>query len=808
MEPQTQRKVFHRKTTLALTAVVTAAAYYAVAYLSLRARTLIPSVTPLWPASGIGLAAALTWDCSVACPAVFLASGAIAWTLGLPPPAIGAMAVANALEVFLAGQVLNKAKLNGYSFYHPRDFGLYAMITGASCAAASGVAVWAFGRTGMLGQVSAGFALGTRLLAHWSGMLMVTPLLLLWRYHPKLSLRPAPTLEGAAVAASTIAVCWLLFGDTRPGSEHLPLSFLLLSLLVYPAVRQGLRETATLNILIAGFALWGTVHERGPFAAASRETAITILQGCLAVQAITGMSLASAVWRAKDSTDELEAARKRLRLILDISPGYIAYIDRRWTFTLVNEMFSGWFRAPSRTLIGRSVRETAGAGFAAVAPLLERAFKGETVNETIIQPDPRGRRHWMNMHYAPDADEQGRIRGVILLAVDVTELKQKEQALRETEARLRLVLDNSPVYIGYVDKAGRYRMVNKKFQDWFGPKADTMVGMSAEESLGSNWPAFEPLQRRALAGQRVHESLRLPDSEGKLRWLDVNYIPDTDDRGAVRGFFISTVDISALKETEERLRKAETLLRGLNTELERRVAQRTARLSQVNDELESFAYTVAHDLRSPLRKMSGFSEAVLHDYAEKLDPKGAEYLKLIFDSSRRMGRLIDEMLDLSMVTRAEVRDERVDLTALARGIAAELRHADPDRQVEVVIASGLEARGDPGLLEAALRNLLDNAWKFTRPKGRARIEVGVTPREGAAPVFFVRDDGVGFDMALRGKLFTAFERLHAREAFPGSGIGLATVQRVVQRHGGRVWAEGEPGKGAAFYFTLHERDNR
>jgi PAS domain S-box-containing protein len=802
------RVIVDRKAALALAALATGVAYYAVADLSLSARNMIPSITPLWPAAGLGLAATLTFDCASACPAVFLASALVARTLGLPALAVGAMAFANALEVFVAGQILNRARLNGYSFYHPRDFALYSLITGASCAAGCLVAVLCFRRAGMLGAVSLEFAFLTRVLAHWAGMLMVTPLLLLWRYHPKLSLRPGPTLEGAAATAATAGVCWLMFSATPAGAAHLPLSFLLPALAVWPAVRLGLRETATINMVIAGSSLWGTVEGRGPFASVPHESAVTLLQGCLCAQAIVGMSLASAVWRAKDATAEMESARKRLRLILDISPGYIAYVDPLLRFSLVNEMFSGWFRAPSQSLVGRSVRELAGEGWAAVRPLLERAFQGETVHDTVIQPDPRGRSHWMDLRVAPDADEAGSIRGVILLAVDVTELKLKEQALRETEARLRLVLDNSPVFIGYVDCSGRYRMINRRFHDWFGRKADAMVGMTTKEALGAAWPQFEPLQRRALSGERVHQALRAPDARGRMRWLDITYVPDADESGGVRGFFISTVDVSALKETEERLRKAEQLLRGLNEELERRVAQRTARLTQVNDELESFAYTVAHDLRSPLRKMSGFSEAVLHDYEARLDPKGAEYLRLIFDSSRRMGRLIDEMLDLSMVTRAEVRDEPVDLSALAAGVVAELRRAEPDRRVEVSVAPGLVARGDPGLLEAALRNLLDNAWKFTRPKGRARIEVGLIPREGAAPVFFVRDDGVGFDMALRGKLFTAFERLHAREAFPGSGIGLATVQRVVQRHGGRVWAEAEPGKGAAFYFTLHEREHR
>ncbi len=236
-------------------------------------------------------------------------------------------------------------------------------------------------------------------------------------------------------------------------------------------------------------------------------------------------------------------------------------------------------------------------------------------------------------------------------------------------------------------------------------------------------------------------------------------------------------------------------------ELEERVRERTAELQAANKELESFSYSVSHDLRAPLRAIDGFSQALFEDYYEKLDVQGKGYIDRIRAACGRMAQLIDDLLSLSRVTRAEIRREEVDLSAMAHSIAEELRRTEPEREVEFAISPGLLARGDARLLHVVLQNLLSNAWKFTRKKAQARIELGVTEDNGR-PVYFVRDNGAGFDMAYADKLFGAFQRLHSAREFEGTGIGLATVQRIIHRHGGRVWAEAAVGKGATFYFTL------
>jgi light-regulated signal transduction histidine kinase (bacteriophytochrome) len=269
------------------------------------------------------------------------------------------------------------------------------------------------------------------------------------------------------------------------------------------------------------------------------------------------------------------------------------------------------------------------------------------------------------------------------------------------------------------------------------------------------------------------------------RWLHTKKVPLLDATGVPAYLLGISHDITERKQAIAELSAAK------------------AATDDANRELESFSYSVAHDLRTPLRAIDGFSQALAEDYGDRLDLEGRRYLARVRHSAQRMAELIDDLLTLSRVTRSELRRERVDLSALAHTVLGTLQRLEPERQVEIVIAPALITHADPQLAAIALDNLLGNAWKFTSKRPDARIELGQTTRDGAA-AYFVRDNGAGFDMTYGDKLFGVFQRLHPETEFPGTGIGLATVARITQRHRGRIWADGLPGAGATFYFTLTE----
>jgi PAS domain S-box-containing protein len=425
---------------------------------------------------------------------------------------------------------------------------------------------------------------------------------------------------------------------------------------------------------------------------------------------------------------------------------------------------------------------------------------------------------WADVSIALHIDADRKLLFFITTAIDITERKRTEKAMQDSELRLRIFLDSTSDMVFLKDDNYRHLIVNRSLCKFYGKTEAEIIGktdfdlMNGKEAAQCSETDKQALISTArvvteeVVGDRYYETIKFPvELPGGNKGIG-GYIRDITDR----------------KSKEDEIRR-------LNVELETRVAERTSdlnnsqlallnmvddlnesvkntdlinrKLEETNKELNAFSYSVSHDLRAPLRSIDGFSMALLEDYQGKLDDTGRNYLNKIRAAAQHMGLLIEDILKLSRISHVEFRRESIDLSKTVQSIAETLQQSNPDKDMKITIQEGIVINGDLNTMQIALTNLLDNAWKFTGKQKQPSIEFGMTLQEGQK-VFFIRDNGAGFDMAYTGKLFGAFQRLHSADEFPGTGIGLATVKRIITRHGGRIWAEGEVGKGAVFYFTL------
>lgn len=384
-----------------------------------------------------------------------------------------------------------------------------------------------------------------------------------------------------------------------------------------------------------------------------------------------------------------------------------------------------------------------------------------------------------------------------LLLVMVQDITERFVA----EARFTEILNIAADAILAVDEQQRIVIFNQGAERMFGYSAKEAVGQPLDSLLPARYAAahHQHLQDFATASSNARRMGERSEVFGRRK--DGSEFPaEASISRMTQGG--KTMFTAIVRDVTER-HTAEAAIRKLNEELEQRVQRRTAQLETANKELESFSYSVSHDLRAPLRGIDGFTRMLEESYADKLDEKGRSHLSRVRAAAGRMGELIDDLLLLSQITRSEMKLAPVDLAAIARLVARELAQAEPKRTVAFTVIDQAPAQADPRLLRIVLDNLLGNAWKFTGRQPDERVEFGMEARE-AGTVYYVRDNGAGFDMAYVDKLFGAFQRLHAQEEFPGTGIGLSIVQRIIHRHGGKIWAEGQEGVGATFYFTLGE----
>lgn len=385
--------------------------------------------------------------------------------------------------------------------------------------------------------------------------------------------------------------------------------------------------------------------------------------------------------------------------------------------------------------------------------------------------------------------------GILVTSIiqDITIREQAEQARFAIQERYRSLVNNLPigVYRSTAEGEARFIEVNPALVGMLdGDSTATLLNLPVNR-LCEDTREYTRINEKIIhMGVIKNEEIILTTCTGRKFWGAVTAVLGKDENGCA--YFDGIIeDISERKEIEQRIHA-----------LNKTLIERATELEAINKELESFSYSVSHDLRTPLRAIDGFSGILLNDYSKVLDTRGRDCLRRVRRAAQHMGSLIDDLLNLSRVTRTELIQEEVDMSTLAHEIAENLRKQSPDRQVHLEIYSGLKVRGDPRLLLIALENLLENAWKFTCHQKDAHIEFGINTQH----IFYIRDNGAGFNMAYANKLFGAFQRLHNTNEFPGTGIGLATVQRIVRKHGGRIWAEGAVGQGATFYFNLKQEN--
>jgi len=500
---------------------------------------------------------------------------------------------------------------------------------------------------------------------------------------------------------------------------------------------------------------------------------------------------------------ERKASEQRFHQVIEHAPNGMVIVDGRGRIVLVNAEIERAFGYRREELLGQQIELLVPLRFHDRHAGYRRDFtampavRAMGAGRDLYGLRKDGTEFPVEIGLNPIDSEQGQL--VLGTIVDITERKRAEEALRKNQEQLAGVIGSAMDAIITVDSGQRILLFNVA--------AENMFKCPAGQALGQTLDRFMPERYRQGHSRHIQDFGMTKITKRSMGALGAIFGLRTDGEE-----FPIEASISQLESGEQKLytvilrdisdrRRAEEEVRRLNDELEQRVVERTTQLQAANKELEAFSYSVSHDLRAPLRGIDGFSQALLEDYSDKLDDVGKGYLKEVRSASQEMAQLIDDVLQLARVTRTEMRSETVDLSGIAEAIVAQLRRRDPERNVEAEIEPGLITAGDKRLLEILLTNLLENAWKFTARRALAKIKFGREKRDGYA-CCVVRDNGAGFDMAYADKLFRAFQRLHTPTEFEGTGIGLATVQRIVQRHGGSAWAEGVVGKGASVFFTL------
>ncbi len=814
---------------------------------------------PLWPAVGVGVGAMLLLGGGV-WPGVFLATF-VANLLALPVKTSVSGAVLALVSAGLSASQTVQA-LIGYrlvkqfaggskAFEQPRTIFLYVASAGVI-----GGAIGATLRTlcllgiGWVQTPDLGFLASTWWLGSLCSVVVVTPVILAFRKFSLPQLKAAHLGEFGVLLLLLVFTCNVVFSDLFARQTEGTLAFLLIPLLLWAALRCGRRGTAAAVLLLSTLAIYATENHSGPFAVANPRIALVLLQSFIAIVSLMAFIVQADGSERREAVLALQSSEHRYRELFESNPEPMwVYDDETLRFLAVNDaavQSYGYSRQQFLNMILNDLRvaeaNRLGTEMIAEGAAGEKNRPTEQVrhrkrNGEII--DVETTRHGLTM--------EGRSASLVL-STDVTERKRTENrglafsrlgrrlsAVRTPKEAAAIMLEAAEalfrwdacvfeLYLPGLDKAINVicvDTVNGKRQEVMPDFPVRSIASGPAEALQGPKLILRPSNSAFPAGALAFGDKTRPSAS-------LMYVPVKNDEKVIGSLSLQSYTPNAFNEEDlttlqaladhcagaleriraesenERLnvelRQKVEQLRSLTEELEHRVQERTSQLEAINKELEAFSYSVSHDLRAPLRSIRGFTEVLLERYNTQLDERGQEFLRRVCQSSQQMDKLIEDLLKLSRAGRTEMQVRRLNLSAIAESIIAELRKNEPERAVEIKIEPGLEVCADERLLKVALDNLLQNAWKFSSKQPRARIEIGANA--GSVPAFFVRDNGAGFDMAFANRLFGVFQRLHTSSEFPGTGVGLATAQRIINRHGGRIWAEAEIDKGACFYFTL------
>ncbi len=678
------------------------------------------------------------------------------------------------------------------------------------------------------------------------GVILFAPFLLTWSSMPRVKFNARRFFEGAALVLLTFAVCQYVFEWplSVPGI-HYPSPYLIIPFVGWAALRFGRRGVTVSLLLVSIVAIASTTTGRGPFSTSAADGGLSQLQTYLGFLSVPVLILAAAIDNFRRSNRELidirgelesivrkktgdlktahEALRaeadgrrqteeerrkgeEQLRLILSrVTDNAIFMLDPQGI--IVN-----WGEG-ARAIHGYDADEITGRHFSVLYPDEELKWGKPDIELEIAREEGRledegwrlrkdGSLYWASVVITALRESGGRLQGFAAITRDITSRRKAEEELRRDRKELQEFIDSMATLSAKVSLDGSLLLVNRIAQLGTGLPLEQLMKINF---LDGEWWSFDPevhsrvreAFQKASAGTPVNYDEKL-FVFGKVIHINFSLVPVKDRDGRVLYIVAEGRDITAQKTAEEAVRDSGQRIRSLAKELERRIAE----LDAVNKELEAFSYSVSHDLRTPLRHIGGFVDLLKEELGGSQSAKGRHYIEVISGSTTQMGTLIDDLLLFSRMARVALQRSNIDLAEI---VGETIRSLEPDtkkREIEWKIGELPRVEADGSLMRLVFENLLSNAVKYTRPRKKAVIEVGWVESNGHEASFYVRDNGVGFDMQFADKLFGVFQRLHKAEEFEGTGIGLANVRRIVQRHGGRTWAEGAVGRGATFYFSL------